>query len=76
MSEEQQYWLKAMRELRVDFSVEYIAQRIGVTVRQVYNISNGARPIGQAAVKLAAFHAEHCSGLQAVGSGLPIIASK
>jgi hypothetical protein len=72
MSEEQQYWLKAMKELREDFTIEYIAQRIGLTVRQVYNISNGARPIGQAAVKLAAFHGEHCRGLQEVRFALPI----
>ena len=76
MSEEQQYWIRAIKELREDFTMEYIALRIGVTVRQGYNISNGARPIGQAAVKLAAFHGEHCSGLQEVGSALPIIQSK
>lgn len=76
MSEEQQYWIRAIKELREDFTMEYIAQRIGVTVRQGYNISNGARPIGQAAVRLSAFHMEHRRGLHEVGSALHIAPEK
>lgn len=59
MIEEREFWAKLVRELQEIFTLERIAEEIGLSVRQVSNIKDGDKPKGLAAVKLHRFHAEH-----------------
>ena len=68
MSEEQQYWARLIQELQEKFTLEYIAEEIGVSVRQVSNWKTGDRPLGMNAIKLYLFHAKHGTTVQ----GIPV----
>lgn len=58
MSEEQLQWAAMIEELNEKFTLQYIADEIGVTLRQVSNWKTGDRPKGMKAVKLYLFHAK------------------
>lgn len=64
MSEEQQYWERLITDLQEKFTLEYIAEEIGVTDRQVSNWKAGDRPKGMNAVRLYLFHAKHRTVVQ------------
>lgn len=70
MSEEQERWRQMVVELNALFTIEYIAQEIGVSTRQVSNIKNGDRPKGFVAIKLHLFHDKHRTRVQE--SGTPV----
>ena len=65
MSEEQERWQQMVVELHQLFTLEYISQEIGVSVRQVSNWKSGSdRPMGFNAVRLYLFHAKHGTPVQ------------
>lgn len=60
MSEEGQYWRRLIEELQASgFTLERIAEAIGVSDRQVSNWKNGDRPKGLNALNLYSFHVKH-----------------
>jgi hypothetical protein len=71
MSEEQAYWRTLIDELNERFTLEIIAKRIGVSVRQVTNIKNGDRPTGWTAIKLYLFHMKHRTKVLQTGTAVP-----
>lgn len=65
MTEEKQRWQEMVVELHQLFSLEYISQVVGVSVRQVSNWKAGTdRPLGMNAVRLFQFHAKHGTPVQ------------
>lgn len=61
---EREYWRNMVCDLLAQFTLEYLAKEMGVSVRQVSNWRNGDRPIGQTAVKLYLFHMKHGTAVQ------------
>jgi DNA-binding transcriptional regulator YiaG len=58
--EERAFWFRVVAELRTQFTLEYLAEEMGVSVRQVLNWQAGVyRPKGMNAVRLYLFHVKH-----------------
>lgn len=58
-------------ELNEKFTLEYIANEIGVSVRQVTNIKAGDTPKGFTAIRLYMFHAKHRTSVPETGTPVP-----
>ena len=71
MSEEQQKWRRMVDELNEKFTLEYIANEIGVTVRQVTNIKAGDNPKGFVAIRLYLLHGKHRTPVPETGTPVP-----
>lgn len=59
MSEEGEYWARLVTELQLKYTLERIAEEVGVTVRQVSNWKTGDRPTGLNAIRLREFHMKY-----------------
>ena len=70
MSEEQEKWRRMVDELNEKFTLEYIANEIGLSVRQVSNIKAGDKPKGFSAIKLYLFHAKHRTPVLETGTSV------
>lgn len=71
MSEEQQKFRQMIEDLRSRYTLQTIADEIGVSLRQVTNIINGDRPKGMAAIKLYVFHGKLGTPVPATGTQVP-----
>lgn len=60
-----------VEELNQKFTLEYIANKIGVTVRQVTNIKAGDKPKGFVAINLYLFHEKHRTAVPETGTAVP-----
>jgi DNA-binding transcriptional regulator YiaG len=64
--EESKFWLRVLSELRARFTLEYLAEEIGVSVRQVSNWQAGDKPKGMNAVRLYLFHMKHGTAVHGI----------
>ena len=57
---EREYWIRAVAEVldATDLTVLAFAERMGVSVRQVYNWRDGVRPSGLAAIRFYFYRKE------------------
>ena len=57
---EKEYWVRAVGEVldATDLTVEVFAERMGVSVRQVYHWRDGTRPTGLAAIRFYFYRKE------------------
>lgn len=53
---EKDFWHRLITELNEKFTLQFIAETIGVTVRQITNYKHGDRPKGVVAIRLVQFH--------------------
>lgn len=59
MNPERDYWRRLVAEVHAAMTYPKIAKAIGVSERQIFNIRNGCRPRGLAAVRLYTLHLKH-----------------
>lgn len=57
---EREYWVKAVAEVldATNLTVEALAEKMGVSTRQVYNWKEGTRPCGLAAIRFYFYRKE------------------
>lgn len=73
--EERDWWLQMVSDLRDQFTIDYLAEELGVSQRTICNWQNGERPMGMKAVRVYLLHVKHCSAVHrntlrsATGSG-------
>ena len=66
---EKEYWRRLILELAAQFSNEFLANKIGVSPRQVFNYKRGDIPKGQHAVAIYTFH------VQQFGTTVPVVST-